>query len=83
MRRPLALAVAGGVILLVLAACPTGLLSWSNGPAGNATTNEASECATPSYATHDWIADHARDLLPPTGKGAAVEFLDIEPGDQA
>ena len=31
------------VISLFLSACPTGLLSWSNGPAGNATTNEASE----------------------------------------
>ena len=35
MRRLLALALA--LIALVLAACPTGLLSWSNGPAGNAT----------------------------------------------
>ena len=83
MRPTVAVGLALGLILLVLAACPTGLLSWSNGPAGNATTNQPGECATPSYATHDWIADHARDLLPPTGKGAAVEFLDIEPGDQA
>ena len=43
MRRLLALAVALALITLVLAACPTGLLSWSNGPAGNATTDQ---CAT-------------------------------------
>ncbi len=61
MRRPLMIAIG----VLVLVGSPTGLRSWSNGPAGNATTNEASECASPSYATHDWIADHARDLLPP------------------
>ena len=39
-------------------------LAWSNGPAGNATTNLASECDDPPYATHDWIADHALALLP-------------------
>ena len=38
MRRLLALAL----IALVLAACPTGLLSWSNRPAGTATTNPRS-----------------------------------------
>ena len=39
-------------------------LARSNGPAGNATTNQASECSNPPYATHDWIADHALALLP-------------------
>ena len=39
-------------------------LPWSNGPAGNATTNTAAECSNPPYATHDWIADHALALLP-------------------
>ena len=37
---------------------------WSNGPAGNATTNSTAECGAPPYATHDWIADHALALLP-------------------
>ena len=38
--------------------------AWSNGPTGNAATDIASECASPPYATHDWIADHAMMLLP-------------------
>ena len=46
-----------GTVVLITAA-------WGNGPAGNATTNEPSECASPPYATHDWIADHALALLP-------------------
>lgn len=41
-----------------------GLAAWSNGPSGNAGTNAAAECSAPPYATHDWIADHARALLP-------------------
>ena len=40
MRRPLALALAFALIVLALAACPTGLLSWSDGPAGHTTTNQ-------------------------------------------
>ena len=63
MRPTVAVGLALGLILLVLAACPSGVLSWSNGPAGNATTNQPGECATPSYATHDWIADHALALV--------------------
>ncbi len=59
MRRPLALVLAMLALgVFAMFACPT-VLSWSNGPAGNATTNQASQCAAPSYATHDWIADHA------------------------
>lgn len=38
--------------------------AWSNGPSGNTATSTAAECAAPPYATHDWIADHARALLP-------------------
>ena len=45
MRRLLAIGLALALILLVLAACPTGLLSWSNGPAGNATTNQPENLA--------------------------------------
>ncbi len=40
--------------------------AWSNGPPGNAFTDEASECDSPSYSTHDWIADRALALLPAT-----------------
>ena len=57
MRRLLALALALALIALVLAACPTGLLSWSNRPAGTATTNQDATrhsviaCKTPRPAT--------------------------------
>lgn len=47
-----------------IVAAPSAALAWGNGPAGNATTNQASECSSPPYATHDWIADHALALLP-------------------
>jgi zinc dependent phospholipase C len=38
--------------------------AWNNGQSGNSTTNTASECTNPPYATHDWIADHALALVP-------------------
>ena len=52
-----------GVLLLSLNGA-----AWNNGPAGNAATDQASECAAPAYATHDWIADHALDFLPDAEK---------------
>ncbi|MGH7569472.1 MAG: zinc dependent phospholipase C family protein [Gemmatimonadales bacterium] len=38
--------------------------AWNNGPSGNTATSTTAECTAPPYATHDWIADHARALLP-------------------
>ena len=38
--------------------------AWNNGQAGNTTTSVSSECTDPPYATHDWIADHAIEMLP-------------------
>ena len=49
MRRQLAIAL--GMLAVVF--WTAGLLSWSNGPAWNATTNAASECTVPASATHD------------------------------
>ena len=46
--------------------------AWSNGQSGNARTDEASECDDPPYATHDWIADHALDMLPDEDKAWLV-----------
>ena len=37
--------------LLIAVPVAAGTLAWSNGPAGNATTNLASECSDPPYAT--------------------------------
>ncbi len=53
---------------LTLVAIAALLIAWSNGPAGNATTNTLAECGSPPYATHDWIADHALDLVPDSQK---------------
>ncbi len=39
-------------------------LAWKNGPEGNKVTNSLADCDEPPYSTHDWIADHARALLP-------------------
>src|SRR5688500_14742507 len=58
-----------GVGVLMLWALPQ---AWNNGPSGNATTNVASECASPPYATHAWIADHALDLLAAADKTGLV-----------
>jgi hypothetical protein len=43
---------------------PISAVAWQNGQSGNAATDEPSECASPPYSTHDWIADHALALLP-------------------
>ncbi len=51
------------VSVMGLTSAPT-VLGWGNGPRGNATTDDPSECDSPPYATHDWIADHAVALLP-------------------
>ena len=46
--------------------------AWKNGPPDNKVTNSAADCLAPPYSTHDWIADHARALLP----AAARAWLD-------
>jgi len=39
--------------------------SWNNGPTGDTATDESHpNCEDIPYSTHDWIADHARALLP-------------------
>ena len=58
------------IALLVFTSAPA--FAWNNGPPGNARTDEVSECQTPSYATHDWIADHALALLPDSEKAWLV-----------
>ena len=50
-------------IALALFVLPQSALAWNNGPSGNARTDEPSECQSPGYATHDWIADHALAML--------------------
>jgi hypothetical protein len=53
------------VLFAAVLVSPWMLTAWNNGPSG---TNLASECTSPPYATHDWIADHAVDLLPDAEK---------------
>lgn len=50
------------LILAALTAMPA--QAWKNGPPNNKVTNSAADCLAPPYSTHDWIADHARALLP-------------------
>ncbi len=38
--------------------------AWKNGPPNNKVTNRPADCVAPPYSTHDWVADHARALLP-------------------
>ena len=58
--------------LLVLALTADPAVAWKNGPPDNKVTNSPGDCLAPPYATHDWIADHARTLLP----AAARAWLD-------
>lgn len=53
--------------ILLAAACLAVPHAWNNGQTGNTTTTTKAECSDPPYATHDWIADHALDLLPWAG----------------
>jgi len=39
-------------------------LAWKNGQPDNKVTNSPADCRVPPWSTHDWIADHARTLLP-------------------
>lgn len=54
---------AAALAALSALATPTG--AWKNGPPKNKMTNSAKDCLAIPYSTHDWIVDHARDLLPP------------------
>ena len=51
--------------------------AWINGPSGNSITNDSSECDDPPYGTHDWIADHALDLLPNEEKAWIIPYKSI------
>ena len=50
-------------------------LGWGNGPPGNASTDQPSECGSPPYSTHDWVADHAVALLPDEEKAWLVPHM--------
>jgi hypothetical protein len=60
------------VLVALVALSGPAAFGWSNGRAGNATTNRPFECDDPPYATHDWIADHALALLPDEEKAWLV-----------
>ena len=52
------------IILCWLLIFPVMGRAWGNGQAGNAQTDKPSECGSPPYSTHDWVADMAMQLLP-------------------
>jgi len=53
------------IIMLLLFSSLDLAYSWNNGPSGDANTDENHpNCNIIPYSTHDWIADHARSLLP-------------------
>ena len=64
-RRPALSVLAGGIFALGLfAASIAPAAAWKNGPPEHKVTTRPEDCAHPPYSTHDWIADHARALLP-------------------
>ena len=64
MTRPMSLLLLCMIVSVANVVGASSTLGWGNGPRGNATTNKPSECDSPPYATHDWVADHAVALLP-------------------
>ena len=52
------------LLTLIALGMTSTVVAWNNGPKGNTATNSKAECFSIPYGTHDWIADHAVDLLP-------------------
>jgi hypothetical protein len=63
--------------MLLVAVCLAAPRAWNNGQSGNTTTTTKAECSDPPYATHDWIADHALDLLPAEEKAWLVPHRNL------
>ena len=63
--------------ILVAAVCLAVPHAWNNGHTGNTTTTTKAECSNRPYATHDWIADHALDLLPVEEKAWVVPHRNL------
>jgi hypothetical protein len=51
--------------LLLLVILAVSLEAWSGGPGGVTLTGRMDDCGDAMHSVHDWIADHARALLPP------------------
>ena len=51
-------------VLALLMGTASPAQAWKNGPPENKVTTNAADCQSPPYATHDWIADQAVNLLP-------------------
>jgi hypothetical protein len=49
------------------------VVAWKNGPSGN---EFSSDPKIPKYGTHDWMAEHALDLLNPNEKQYLLDNLD-------
>lgn len=52
------------LIALFLVQVPTNGFAWDNGPDDDELTRSPSQCSSPPYSTHDWVADHSLALLP-------------------
>ena len=63
MAQLIARSLVGSVCIAILLTA-SDVRAWKNGPASNKVTNSLADCQNPPYSTHDWIADHARGLLP-------------------
>ena len=75
-------------ITLLATLIPIVAFGWNNGQSGNARTDLPAECTDPPYSTHDWVADHALDMLPDAEKDwitphRAMYLLGTEAPDNA
>ena len=61
-------------LIACLALLPALAFAWSNGPNGNAQTNEHSECGDPPYATHDFVADQGLMMLPTNERAWIMQY---------
>lgn len=72
--------------LIPILALSANAYAWKNGEKGNARTDTVSECTNPPYSTHDWIADQALALMPPSywlNNHKTMYLLGTEAGDNS
>jgi len=65
------------VLLFAILVLPATVFGWANGPSGNSITDTASECDSPPYSTHDWIAENALMLLPDTSSKWLTPYKEL------
>lgn len=56
---------------------PVNGFAWDTGQVGDGNTKKSSQCSSPPYSTHDWLAEHALALLPDNEKAWLVPHMTL------